>query len=227
MPREQPNIGIRLASDGLAPVGNGGEADSVADAGNHSGGDAVLASQHPGAVVIDPADVGGGSDDSSGGTGPGEPEPRRRGRKPGSRNKPRSQKAGNLNPHGLELMLFSTHKMLASMTGAAELELDKDESAALAEAASAVARHYDFELPEKTVDWYNLMTMCGAIYGPRIVTLFQKARGKTRTPAATVAQPQATTAAPARPVVVEPAPSKPGSDIIEIPGLAPFRRSMN
>jgi hypothetical protein len=159
-------------------IGVGGESDGAVDAGNHTGGAAEAAA--PGLIVIDPAELGGrdGSGDGSGGNaGPGEPAKRRRGRPRGSTNR-RSQKAPDINVNGLESILLSAHAMLAGIVQSPTLALDPTEAKQLSEAIAQVGRHYDMSVPAKTLDWTNLLMVCGAVYGPRVAIMVQEARAK-------------------------------------------------
>lgn len=49
-----------------------------------------------------------------------------------------------------------------------DIQLDKDESRQLAEAAANVARHYDLEATQKTLDWSAFITCLAMVYGTRI-----------------------------------------------------------
>lgn len=48
-----------------------------------------------------------------------------------------------------------------------EMELDKDESAALGLAIENVAQHYDITPDPKVMAWVGLIGTCATIYGPR------------------------------------------------------------
>lgn len=228
MSREQQNISVRLAGSSSGIDGIVGEGDSVTSVGPDSGGNGSdLASANPGTIVIDPDELSGSGNGSSGDAGPGEPERRRRGRKPGSRNSS-PKKAAALDINGLELMLFSTHAMLAALTSTEELGIDKDEAKTLAEAAAAVGRHYDMNVPAKTVDWYNLIMVAGTVYGPRISFLISKGRNR-RAPAPKVETiidvPKPLKARPAAPAPA-PKPAAPKSDdgMVDIPGIGRIQR---
>lgn len=66
--------------------------------------------------------------------------------------------------------MFSTHMMLSMITKTPELMLNEQEAKTLASAMEKVARHYDIGgASQKTVDWVNLVTALGAVYGTRIV----------------------------------------------------------
>jgi hypothetical protein len=52
-----------------------------------------------------------------------------------------------------------------------ELELSKEESQKLADAAASVAVYYDIEASKKTMAWVNLSFVMGGIYGSRFITI--------------------------------------------------------
>lgn len=142
---------------------------------NGSAGTVILASAPTadGTIIIDPATIAGsgsgtGSDSGSGTDVTGEPVRKRRGRKPGSRNK---ETAKPLDINGVEFILLSSHDMLAAMMKAPAIALDKEEANNLARSISNVARHYDIVATEKTLDWTALFMALGMIYGPRIAML--------------------------------------------------------
>lgn len=55
-----------------------------------------------------------------------------------------------------------------------ELELDKQESTMLAEAVQSVQDFYGFEASAEVMLWTNVIGICGAVYGPRIVVMLKK-----------------------------------------------------
>lgn len=121
-----------------------------------------------GAIIIDPAAVtepgsGSTSDNSTGDA------PKRRGRKPGSRNSAKA--AGSLDVNGVEAILFSTHQLLASLAQTPEMAIDKMEANTLAIGIANVARHYDMGATQKSLDWANLISVVGMVYGTRIYAI--------------------------------------------------------
>jgi hypothetical protein len=145
--------------------------------------------------AIDPATIGtgnatsGGSDNGSSGSGNGtggsftataDPGTRRkRGRPPGSGSgKTRSQKADSVSADGLSAILFSVHMGIAGMAQNPVWALDKEESASLAEAAKAVADHYNFEASKEVMLWTNLLTVLAMVYGPRVAMQYKQLRDK-------------------------------------------------
>lgn len=67
---------------------------------------------------------------------------------------------------------------MASFTKIDELALDKEEANMLAKALSDVQNFYNFETSAEMMLWANVMGTCGAIYGPRIVSIFNKRKEK-------------------------------------------------
>ncbi len=120
------------------------------------------------AEEIDPANI---KRDESGetveDTGPTAPKPK----------KARSKKSFDVD--GVESLLLSIHLSLSALTGVRELAIDVSEAKALAGAAANVARHYDMpELPQKMIDWANLIIACAVVYGPRVVAIKARAPKK-------------------------------------------------
>lgn len=93
---------------------------------------------------------------------------KKRGRKAGSGSSGTTSK-NPLSVSGIEALLFSTHAILSAALNTPELELEKIESQALAEATANVARHYPTSISAKTIDWCALATCLGLTYGPRVV----------------------------------------------------------
>lgn len=137
-----------------------------------------------GTIIIDPAAIvgpGSGSDDATA----GQPEKKRRGRKPGSTNKSSGSKAqSSLDVNGVEALLFSMHNLLATVSNTQELALDKTESKMLAEGVANVARHYDLGATQKSIDWANLIQCVGLIYGTRIYAIRSRVQKERRDAAA-------------------------------------------
>lgn len=106
---------------------------------------------------------------------------------------------------GLTLALQNTCAILSGVAKCPELELDSDEAKQVAAAYANVARHYNFSVNEKAADWYNLMTVCGAVFGSKIIAIrMRKKSEKPSTQKPVFAQPQRE----ATPSQARPAPAK-------------------
>lgn len=67
---------------------------------------------------------------------------------------------------------------------APEFQLKEEEAEAYAKAVASVARHYDMGASAKTLDWFNLLTTMGSIYGVRVMEVVARRKGGRRpTPA--------------------------------------------
>jgi hypothetical protein len=118
--------------------------------------------------------------------------PKRRGRKPGSINKPREPEIEAKTPihiDTIENLLFSIHLTLASMSGIDELAINKDEAQSFAIALAEVGKQYSVVLYPKKLALINLAGIAGMIYVPRVVAIV---KNHTRPPAPVIAgRPQA------------------------------------
>lgn len=72
--------------------------------------------------------------------------------------------------------MISVHFGLSIVVKAKELELTQDEARAYAESVAMVARHYDVGASAKTLDWFNLLTTMGSIYGLRVMMIAERRR---------------------------------------------------
>lgn len=61
------------------------------------------------------------------------------------------------------------HEIMAKVTGSPLLKIDRTEANAMAKAIGEVAKHYPVKIDPKTAAWANLVTVAGAVYGPRIM----------------------------------------------------------
>lgn len=103
------------------------------------------------------------------------------------------------------------HTMLAGMTGAVELKLEKEEAESLASAIVDVGRFYNMEVPAKAAAWTNLIMVAGALYGPRVMVLNMKRKANK----SAIPMPPRGSVAPK----AEPAPKGDNGNVIEIPGV--------
>lgn len=67
---------------------------------------------------------------------------------------------------------------MASISIAPELAIDEQEAAMLAQAAKSVQDFYNFETSAEVMLWINVIGICGAVYGPRVMAVV--ARKKTQ-----------------------------------------------
>lgn len=96
-------------------------------------------------------------------------QPRKRGRKPGSKNRP-SATESKKSASDLTALLLSIHMMAAAFTKIPELILEEEEANKLGQAMNRVNELYGgMVIPEKWAAWGNLAITAGAIYGPRFV----------------------------------------------------------
>lgn len=132
--------------------------------------------------VVDPA-TGSTPGGDAAGSGP-----RRRGRRPGSRNSVTGKKSP-LDVNGLETLLFSLHAMAAAYLRIPELELEKTEAERLSAAAARVLAHYPVTLAAESIDIVNLVMACGMIYGSRVMAIRVR-KSRAGAPHANAADPR-------------------------------------
>lgn len=70
--------------------------------------------------------------------------------------------------------------MAASALSIPELQLDKDESQALASAMADVSSHYDTAISAEMMAWINLAAVGASVYGPRAFVIIQRKREEKR-----------------------------------------------
>lgn len=127
--------------------------------------------------IVDPAEVGGdptGSHSGAPSAGTGSESgnaPKRRGRKPGSKNGTKAEAKSKPDISGLETILFSVHLALGAVTKTPELALDISEARELAKAAAAVQSHYETVIDPKLMAWAQLLIVAGGIYTPRFIAI--------------------------------------------------------
>lgn len=148
-------------------------------------------------IVIDPASVAAGAGTGAGESGDtgnsdnyardangtvqrnkdGSPR-KKRGRKAGSGSN--NQKKSKADISGLEKILFSAHLMAATAFKTPELILDEKEASMLAAAAQSVQDFYEVEASAEIMLWVNVIGVCGAIYGPRLIAAFARKKKETK-----------------------------------------------
>lgn len=110
---------------------------------------------------------------------------KRRGRKPGTRNKDAGEKSA-VNINGIEKILYSIHAVLAGITKVPELELDEREAKDIANAIAGVSEQYMLTIDPKKAAWIDLARVVGVVYGPRGVSYYMRKKAE----AAARPQPQ-------------------------------------
>ena len=149
-------------SDGIDRIAaNGSDGDDSSEYGN---------SQN----YVDPATAtAAGTGDSGTGTG------KRRGRKPGTKNKPRGTSTTQATAD-LSGMLFTVHLFMAKMLKSEVMEITKEESEELSSAITRVTQLYDVALlSEKNWAFLNLAMVMGNIYGTRLMVISKQSKKKT------------------------------------------------
>lgn len=124
---------------------------------------------------------------------PSSGEPRRRGRKPGSKNRPRDgypQEAQSNLITNLESLLLSVHFMAAKILEVEELELSEDEAKKLSDGLKKVADFYPVSISPKRLAIAELTFAAAGVYGPRIVTIYKKTKPKQQRVAPQQQSPQ-------------------------------------
>lgn len=120
--------------------------------------------------VVDPAAVTGNTDTGHGGTAG---EPKRRGRKPGSTNKPRTataQQGSAVDKNALRDLILFAHTILLESTKIQEFKMEAAEAEVIAAASVNVLRHYDIgQQSQKAMDWIALIGAVGMVYGTRAI----------------------------------------------------------
>lgn len=121
--------------------------------------------------TVSPFDIDGGT-----GIGDGSPQPKRRGRPPGSRNKSTTEKEAPKNlVEGLSDLLLSVHMMGAVFFKCEEIELTEEESKRLADKIKKVSTFYPMVFDPKKLAIADLATTLVSIYGPRGVAIYKRA----------------------------------------------------
>jgi len=138
-----------------------------------------------GFTLIQPGDeeiIDAGTDGSYTGGAGSDPisEPKRRGRKPGSTNKPRETETSSNLIANLESLLLSIHFMCANIVGVSELEIDPSEAKRLSDAIKNVSKHYAVTMDPRKLAIVELCCAAGGIYGPRAIAIIKKPRATSQ-----------------------------------------------
>lgn len=137
-----------------------------------------------GIPLISPLNIGTGG--TSGGFGT-EPRTRRRGRPPGSINRPRDTQETSAqldlksSLSNIEDLLTSIHWGTARLLDMSELELTADDSRQLSRAIRDCLKHYQFNIDPKKMALGNLMMVAGGIYAPRVMAIYRRGEKKPAT----------------------------------------------
>jgi hypothetical protein len=139
-----------------------------------------------GGIDINPAEL-----DVAGTAEPAEPPARKRkqrsdaGKPRGSRSggsgstsagraKGKGKAASSLDLSALDGLLIGAHALLAGFTKEDIWKLEQEEAHRFSGALENVARHYDIQTSQKTVDWIALAMVAGGIYGTRVYAISVK-----------------------------------------------------
>lgn len=119
-----------------------------------------------------PTDPTTGVTDGSGGSGAGndDGQPRRRGRKPGSKNTPKGDTA-SLKGVDVADILVSIHQLLAVRFRKPILALAPEEAKQIDAAIKRVAVHYPLSVSQKSLDIGLLVYALADVYGTRAVAI--------------------------------------------------------
>ena len=140
-----------------------------------------------GIPVVEPSEIitGEASGDASG--------RRRRGRKPGGRNRTPQQSTKEVS-QDLTGLLFSLHLMGAAICKTPELQLTKEEAEELGKAVARVNKEYGIQIiSSKAAALINLAIVGGTIYGPRSIAIMNNRKNEKKNSGAKVQVPHATT----------------------------------
>lgn len=141
--------------------------------------------------------------------------PKRRGRKPGSLNKPKTGDTGTatgsttaqkrqVDLGGLESILLSLHEMGAHLLKFPEFKLEKDEAQKLSASIQEVGKHYNWVVNPKHAAVTQLCLLLVTIYGLRFMVYFKekpKPGPRLVPPMATPPAQQAQSPSPSQPKV--------------------------
>lgn len=119
---------------------------------------------------------------------------KRRGRPRGSTNRTRTetQKETPDSLVDLTTLLLSIHQMGAAMLNIQELAIDPKEAKSMADAIKEVAKYYPVAFDPKKLAIFNLVVVCGGIYGLRAMAYNNRMKEESkRTKLQVINQPQA------------------------------------
>lgn len=118
-----------------------------------------------------------GDTGSSSGTGTEINSGRRRRSDAGRIRGPRTTKASvQAGLGGFDDAIFAIHLFLAGICRSPELELDQEEAKKVTEALDRLSSHYNVAPSETTRVWMNFVGAMGSVYGPRVVSIYTRAK---------------------------------------------------
>ena len=82
---------------------------------------------------------------------------------------PEKEVSGNLGKLSIQELLMGIHSMGAFFLGIEELELDDQEAKKMGEAVTELGNVYGKSISPKTMAWANLASVCGMVYGSRLI----------------------------------------------------------
>ena len=173
---KRPSAAVIVGSGNDETISNTTAGNDAAIAGNDIGADNSNGSEPSSfhGLPVESFGAGGSGGDNGSGTttdgNAGEPERKRRGRKPGSVNTG-TKKKGAPDLAGVTLILASVHGLAAIMLDTPELALADSEAKVLSTSICEVMKHYPTEASEKALAWTNLVIVAGGIYGTRIMAI--------------------------------------------------------
>lgn len=173
---------VRFIDDSEPEPGNGG-GNNLAETGSPEPQRTDEPIDEPvrlgGIPQLSPIDIGTG-------TGYSEPRtdyPKRRGRKPGTRNRTPEERAADGRTQAqtslhlidnIEEVLVSIHFMGAKLMEIPELELSTEDARKFTKAVRNVASHYNVSVDPKKMALFQLATAVAGVYGPRAIAIYNR-----------------------------------------------------
>jgi hypothetical protein len=130
-----------------------------------------------GLLTIDPFTISEPRNPDPGNGSSGSPTGKRRGRPPGSTNKPRTTETKAVSPDlkvSIEDLLISIHSMAAAFCHADELELDKDEAEQGAHHLKELSKLYNHTINPAMLVWMAFVMWIVTVYGTRGVAIYKR-----------------------------------------------------
>lgn len=130
-------------------------------------------------------DTGGSDSDGSDSIGS---NPKRRGRRKGSVNRPKPEETTDRKAQiesslaGLESMIFMGHVAIANVLSMPELAITDKEAESLSNATKKLAMYYAPQLNPRNVVWGEFLFAAGCVYVPRMVAIARRPRKAPQQP---------------------------------------------